>query len=67
MLTLSVLDMSNRVNTSVKEAAQTKDYMPPVQRFNQCYIQQSIIGNRFRELLHTTAVILTYTDSDAKD
>ena len=38
-----------------------------MQRLDKGNIEQSIIGNRFRELLHTTAVILTYTDSDAKD
>ena len=67
MLTLGMDNMSDRVDSTIKEATEAEDNMPPVHGANHRYIQESIICNSDRKLLDTTTVKLTNTNSDTKE
>ena len=66
-LALSVDNMTNRVDSTVEQTAQTEEYMPPMHWAYHSNIQQTIVGNSRRQLLDTATVILTYAYSDAEE
>mgnify|MGYP003517506539 CR=1 FL=1 len=67
LTTLSMKHMTDGIYTTIKEAAKAEDNVPPVDRSNECDVEQAIVGNSLGELLHTTTVVLTDTDSYAEE
>ena len=66
MATRFVAHMSDTVNITIKQAIDTEQKMPPMERADKRNIEQSVIGNSLRQLLHTSTVELTDTNSKAE-
>ena len=67
MFALCVADMTDRVDATVEESAQTEDDMPPVERLDKGYIEQSVVGNCLWQLHNTATVIFADTCSNAEE
>ena len=67
MFALCVNDVADGVDSTIEEATQTEDDVPPMYGAYHRDVQKTIVGNSIWQLLDTTTVELAHTDSDAKE
>ena len=57
--------MPNPVNPAVEQITEAEQDMPEMDGTDQRHVQQSVVGHRLGQLLHTAAVVFADTDGDA--